>query len=175
MGKKATMTLGTGSDLIVPHGPHVGAGVWGSFPSLHDLLRARAPRPRTAPPSARGFTLIEVLLSIAILSVGTVFVMQALLRGAYALAVADARTTVYAFASAKLSDLETGSAQGLAPKTSGKFTADGYPISWRLETSPLADEPELELATLTVSWMQGGQWHDTHFNTVRRLNPGEQL
>ena len=37
------MISGIGSNAI----GHVGAGVWGSFPSLHGLLRARAPRPQS--------------------------------------------------------------------------------------------------------------------------------
>ena len=158
------MISGIGSNAI----GHLGAGVWGSFPSLHGLLRARAPRPQS---SVRAFTIVEVLLSIAILSVGAVLVMQALARGAYAVTVADARTTVYTFASAKLADLDVAFTQGSMPRTGGKFTSDGTPFQWQLDTSPVSGEPELEMATLTVQWSQAGTTRHESFSTVRRVLP----
>ncbi|MBI4342931.1 MAG: prepilin-type N-terminal cleavage/methylation domain-containing protein [Candidatus Omnitrophica bacterium] len=144
-------------------------GAWGERPSLHGFTSWRP-----ALRSFVGFTLVEVLLSIAILSAGAVLVMQALARGAFALNAAEARTTVYTFAAAKLADLEIGFGQGLIPKTSGEFKADGQPIRWRLETSPVAEEPELELVTLAVSWPQGRQRQEERFTMVRRINPEEQ-
>jgi prepilin-type N-terminal cleavage/methylation domain-containing protein len=59
------------------------------------------------PAGAPGLTLVEVLISIAILALGAGLVMQALARGAHTLVVARNRSTAYAFSAAKMTDLES--------------------------------------------------------------------
>ena len=117
----------------------------------------------------RGFTLIEVLISIAILSIGAVLIMQALARGAYAIHMAEVKNRVYNFASARLADLDVGSTQGLIPKTGGTFTMDGQSLSWQFERTLTEQDPELEHGTLTVSWAHGDHQYAEQFPTVRRV------
>ena len=134
------------------------------------LLRPLAPRSRRG-----GFTLVEVLISIAILAVGAVLIMQALVRGAYALTVASNRSTVYSFAAAKLTDLELSTRQGVAQKSSGRFGSGAGQFEWQVDASPLDDEPQLSLVTLTVAWRQGRHRYESHFSTVQRLPPEAPL
>ena len=120
----------------------------------------RAPR--------QGLTLVEVLISVAILAVGAVLIMQALARGAYGLTVASNRSTAYAFAAAKLVDLELSAQQGTVPKTRGRFRTDRGRFEWTVHTAPL-DEPQLELIMLTVSWRQGRHAYESSYSTAQRV------
>jgi prepilin-type N-terminal cleavage/methylation domain-containing protein len=121
-----------------------------------------------------GLTLIEVLLSLAILAVGEVLVMQALARGASALAAAEHRSTAYAFAAAKLADLEMSFQQRQELKTNGRFGAGRDAFEWQVEAAAQDDQPRLELVTLTVDWRQGPHRYASRFSTVRRV-PEEEL
>jgi len=113
-------------------------------------------------------TLIEVLITIMILSGGAVLVIQALGRGAQALARAKTQMVVYQFARAKMADVELGLRQGeeLAPR--GRFQSNGEEYRWSVAAQPL-EEPELERVTLTVDWSLGRYSYDAKFSTVRRL------
>jgi hypothetical protein len=113
-----------------------------------------------------------VLISLAILSVGQVIIMQALARGAYALASAKRRSTAYAFAAAKLADLELSERQRVEPRLSGRFGSGQDTFGWRVDTAP--DSAQLELVTLTVDWRQSGHAYAQHFSAVRRA-PAEDL
>ena len=116
---------------------------------------------------------MEVLISVAILSVGAVLILQALARGAYTLTLAKHRATAYAFAAAKLADLELAASQGVEPQMSGEFGPARERFTWQLEAAPL-DEPELQRVTLTVSWRQGRHRHDSSFTTVQRAPPPQE-
>ena len=94
--------------------------------------------------------------------------MQALARGAHALAAAQYRSTAYAFAAAKLADLEIGLQQRQEMKTSGRFGSGQEAFEWEVATAP-QDHPKLELVTLTVDWRQGQHRYASNFSTVRRV------
>ena len=133
--------------------------------------------PRTPNPEltrrCQGLTLIEVLFSLAILAVGEVLIMQALARGAHALAIAERRSTAYAFAAAKLADLEMSFQQRAEPNMSGRFGAGQGAFEWRVDSVPQDDQPKLALVTLTVDWRQGKHEYASRFSTVRRLSDEE--
>ena len=122
------------------------------------------------PHSALGLTLVEVLISIAILAVGAVLIMQALARGAQALALARHRATAYSFAVSKLADLDITSARGSTPKTAGQFGTGPDRFDWHVEVAPL-EVPSLQVVTLTVEWRQGGQRYESSFSTVQQAPP----
>jgi hypothetical protein len=114
-------------------------------------------------------TLVEILISVAILAVGAVLIMQALARGAYALSAAHVRSQVYAFSAAKMADLELSLQQGVAPNTEGQFGVGREQIRWRVKTTLVDDEPELQLVTLIVSWRQGRHDYESSVATVQRV------
>lgn len=113
-------------------------------------------------------TLVEVLISVAILAIGAVLIMQALARGAFAQALAQHRATAYAFAAAKLADLEMIAAAGAIPASSGRFWAGQDAFEWQVGAAPLDDAPELQLLTLTVSWRQGRHRYESSYSVVQR-------
>ena len=123
---------------------------------------------------SRGLTLVEILLSVAILSCGVVLVMQALVRGAYALARAEHQLQAYTFARAKMADIDMAVKQGIEPKIKGEFRMGSMPYQWRLETSVLEDEPTLQLMTLWVGWRQGGYDYASTVSAVTRLPASAQ-
>lgn len=116
----------------------------------------------------RGLTLVEILISVAILSAGTVVVMQALAQGAYVLKVATNRMWAYTFSKSKMADLEMSLKQGLELKTRGTFRMGHEQFRWEIDTSPM-EEPALELVTLTVAWRQGAHDYASRFSTVARV------
>lgn len=113
-------------------------------------------------------TLIELLLSVAILASAVTLILQALVQGASASALTRSRLSAYAFSSAKLADLELSFDHGVVPRPAGTFHANDRQFQWRVDTSPLPDDPQLELVTLTVSWPQGAHRYASRVSTVRR-------
>ena len=126
--------------------------------------------------SALGLTLVEVLISICILAVGAVLLLQALARGAHVLAAARLRATAYAFAAAKMADIELAAHNSTQPpKTSGTFQQAGQRFEWAIQAEPLAEDPDLELVSLIVSWYQGPHRYESDVTMIRRApKPVEQ-
>ena len=117
----------------------------------------------------RGFTLVELLVSVAILAATSVLIAQALIRGAYMITTAVNRLQAYEFASAKMADLELVLSRDGVPETEGQFRVGRDRFSWRVARNPSEDEPALELITLTVSWRQGPHDYETHLSHLRRV------
>ena len=113
-----------------------------------------------------------MLISLAILSVGQVIIMQALARGAAALATAKQRSTAYAFAASKLADLELSERQHAEPRLSGRFGSGRDTFGWRIDAAPEAGQPRVELLTLTVDWQHGQHDYASQFSTLRRAPEG---
>lgn len=114
-------------------------------------------------------TLIEILVSVAILATALVFILQACARGAYVLTQSKYRLRAYAFASAKMADVELAFRQGVVPKTAGEFRVGPDQFHWRVETAPSTDDPQLEQVTLTVDWRQGRNAYESRVVTMRRI------
>jgi prepilin-type N-terminal cleavage/methylation domain-containing protein len=116
-----------------------------------------------------GLTLIEILVSVAILAAGAVLIMQALLRGAYALTFAEQRFHAYTFSVGKLADVETALHTGQSLTPHGRFRMGKDQFTWQLDASPLPEDPQLELVTLTVGWGAGRQERSTRIGLLRRV------
>ena len=117
----------------------------------------------------RGLTLIELLISVAILASAAVLIMQALARGAYTLALADNRLKAYAFCATKMADLEMQFNSAAALDTHGEFRSGRDQFEWHVESSAISDDPTLELITLTVGWQQGRDAYTSHVSALRHL------
>jgi hypothetical protein len=114
-------------------------------------------------------TLVEILVSVALLASASVLVMHALAQGAYVSTLAHNRLRAHAFATAKMADLDLSEAQGIAPDPEGQFRIGRQQFQWRVYAAPLQDEPALEEVTLTVDWRQGRHTHESRVSTLRRL------
>lgn len=110
---------------------------------------------------------------MAILATAIIFIMQALARGAYVLAVARNRLRAYAFCVTKMAELELGFREGQTPKTHGDFRLEGDRFDWRVDTAPDASDEEFELVTLTVDWQQGHASYESRVSTVRHAAKAE--
>ncbi|MBI4343451.1 MAG: prepilin-type N-terminal cleavage/methylation domain-containing protein [Candidatus Omnitrophica bacterium] len=116
--------------------------------------------------SSKGLTLVEILVSVAILAGGTVLVLQALARGAQALSIARNRSVVYAFSAAKMADLELAAHEGGASQREGSFTQGRERFRWRVEHAPVEASPLLERLSLTVAWRQGARDYAVDTSTL---------
>ena len=116
-----------------------------------------------------GLTLIEILISVVILAFASVLILQALAKGAYTLNVAKNRMRAYAFACAKMADLELSFKQGARPAPTGEFRVGRDRFQWRVETSKLPERPPLERVTLTVQWHQGRKAYESQVSTFERV------
>ena len=156
MAQRATTTLSTGSS------------------SRRSWVRrfAGSPVQPANPPTRQpvhGLTLVEVLISVAILAAGAGIVLQALARGAHALAAARNRAAAYTFSASKLADLQQRLDQGEVEKTAGQFGTRAGQFDWRVDAAALAGAPDVELVTLTVAWKQGRHDYAEQFSLVHRL------
>ena len=125
---------------------------------------------------ARGFTLVEVLVSVAILSVGAVAVMQALGRSAAAMTVAEARAQAHQFAVNKMAEVELAARLGqeMEESTGGSFLQGTRQFRWSL-SAPLPEEgPGMRPVSLTVEWELGGESHAYTVQTAFRVPPEEE-
>ncbi len=114
----------------------------------------------------RSFTLIELMVSVVIFSIGIVLVLQSFLsveRG-YSAAESIARASI--FIDEKFSTLEEESiiSTGTSPVTEeGVFSVKGRDFNWQLNIEPFENQQEQEdiegllTANLNVTWIQGGR------------------
>jgi len=122
-----------------------------------------------------GFTLVEVLVSVSILSLGAVTVMQALGRAAAAVAVAEARSQAHQFCVSRMGEVELSVRTGktLEESDSGSFQEEGRQFFWSLTAAPPKENPLLLPVSLTVRWNLGKQPYEYSVQTVFRLPPEE--
>ena len=135
----------------------------------------------------KAITLIEILISVAMLSGAVVPIMQALVQSAYVLSTAKNRLEAYTFCRAKMVELEINFRQQISPKRAGQFQIGHDQFRWRVELAPLPEtlqvkkvdptqeasqadeEPPLTLVTLTVGWSQGHQVYESHVSMLKRI------
>ena len=118
----------------------------------------------------RGLTLIEVLVSVVILSAGAVVLTQSLANAAHAQAIAESRMQAYLLAASKLGELELTAARGeLVPaQVEGTIRVAGDAFGW----SAIASAPNDDLVQtvrLRISWQQGPHAYAQQFETAVRL------
>ena len=123
----------------------------------------------------RGFTLTEVLVSVVILSIGAVYVMQALGRSAAAIEVAEARAQAHQFAVTKMAELELAFRLGqkLEESNGGSFRQGTRQFRWGLSAPIPKEEPRMRPVSLTVEWDLGGETYAYALQTTF-LFPAEE-
>ena len=122
----------------------------------------------------RGFTLIEILVSVAILASAMVFILQALARSAYTLSVASDRLNAYVVSAQKMADLELALWQRQVPDPKGHVRLGRQEFDWHVDSSPMSvDDPQLEVVTLTVSWYRDRKPYASQVNLLRRVSPDQ--
>ncbi|GEM_PF-4251924 len=120
---------------------------------------------------SKGLTLVEILISVALLAFALALILQGLARGAYALALATNRLRAYEFVATKLADVELSGDSG---RTSGRFRMGADAFAWTTEVLRLPDAETLELVTLRVAWQQGRREYAEQASAIRRRPPGDE-
>ncbi|HTL47658.1 MAG TPA: type II secretion system protein [Verrucomicrobiae bacterium] len=134
--------------------------------------------------NCRGMTLIEVLVSLVILSTATVFVLGALVKAAEVQRVQECRSKAQFFALSKFAALEMRvlPPQKIDEKQKGRFQDGKDAFEWDVQNSVEAGETQDEngeaLQTplilkreLHVSWNQGEEKNSMSFQTLSWYRP----
>ncbi|MBF0550679.1 MAG: type II secretion system protein [Deltaproteobacteria bacterium] len=108
------------------------------------------------PAGARGFTLLEVMISLAVLSIALVTVLHTLARDVDLTIESNDLTTASLLGQVRLAQVQ---AAGFPPlgQDKGDF-GDGYPgYSWQTTVTSGGSLPGVRKVTVTVSWRQNQQ------------------
>ncbi len=107
-----------------------------------------------------GFTLIEVMITVAILSCGTVMIQYGLLRSANVLGHTSNTLQVQNWMNDKIWDVKEALFYSENPPPedqSGSFNDAAREFQWTMHVEPAMVEQELYLLRLTVTWLEGGR------------------
>ena len=120
-----------------------------------------------------GFTLIEVLLSLMVISVGAVFILQALAKIAETFTIAENRIVAYRFTASKLEEIESTPSDKetfLLPQE-GAFKEGNTRFNWSWTPRlVLEEDPTLAEASFTVRWKRGVWEYSHQADTLLRLS-----
>ncbi len=116
-----------------------------------------------------GFTLVEVLVSITILAASVTVIMQALAHGAAALHGAETRLKAYLVTNQVMADLELQLQQSLPVGLKGRSGQGRDEFRWQVSQEPLANDEQMELVTMALSWEDAGRQYGTVVNLLHRL------
>jgi prepilin-type N-terminal cleavage/methylation domain-containing protein len=107
----------------------------------------------------RGFTLLEVLLTLVVLGISIVGISQGFAVGLRSSAIARDTTTATAFARAKLAEVDAG-VLPVSQDAQGTFESLGAPdVTWTLN-SRTTQYPGLYEVVLKVQWSDRGATRD---------------
>jgi general secretion pathway protein I len=85
-----------------------------------------------------GFTLLEVLVAVAVMAIALVGILKANYQSLSALAESRARTTAVLLAGNKLAEVEAAGA-GRWNEFQGDFGQENPGFTWRVESEPMAE------------------------------------
>lgn len=125
------------------------------------ILSSSSPQRRRSP---RGFTLMEVLMAILILSIVVPSLMQAYTICGSIAAISRQRAEALAIAQSTLDELlATAEWQNSTP--SGEEKPGPTPYTWQTSLTGW-EESNTQLLTVTVNWTSGGQKQEITLETV---------
>jgi prepilin-type N-terminal cleavage/methylation domain-containing protein len=105
----------------------------------------------------RSFTLIEVLVSVAILSVGIVFIFRSFFTCLNAFGRYVTYLNIMPWMNEQLwraEDEIIRTGKPVSPSNQGEFTYEGKKFSWYLVSSPVDKNERLYRLDLAVSWQE---------------------
>ena len=112
-----------------------------------------------------GFTLIEVMVTVVILSLGTLVIHEGLLRSADVLVHTNSQLVAEEWFSDKTWDVEESlffSEEDSEQAASGTFTEVNRNFDWSVATTPVSGGNKLYLINLNLLWHEGNK--EVHLN-----------
>jgi type II secretion system protein I len=107
----------------------------------------------------RGFTLIEVLVTLLLIGLVIPAIMHAITAAAMAGNAARHRNDAAALAKSELSSLILAVSQGQNPALSGELDQDGFQYSWQATVAPWNQDTSdmgIQNIDLTMKWAERG-------------------
>lgn len=129
----------------------------------------------TAGDKNKGLTLVEVLVSVVILSVGAVLIMQALGRVSTAWTLGEGRLSATLFLMSKMGEVELALQEGqdLGGHPHGSFQSGDRQFGWDLVYGSVPDDPNSTAVALGVTWKAGQHTFEHRLETILRRPPEE--
>jgi prepilin-type N-terminal cleavage/methylation domain-containing protein len=116
-----------------------------------------------------GFTLIEIMVSVAILSVGLILVLQGMAKCVNILRISQDNLAATILAEDKITQVEIASKQKSSGAsfgdTSGEEEYGSAVFRWEVRLSPYGEYENLNELLATVSWKDGRNNGSSSFNT----------
>jgi len=112
----------------------------------------------------RGFTLLEVMVAVAILAIALVAILKANVQSLDTLIETRERTTVSMLAASKMAEVEAVGAANWS-EFQGDFGEDYPDFTWRVETAPTEVE-RLVRVTVIVQAREGGSGSETRIEEL---------
>jgi prepilin-type N-terminal cleavage/methylation domain-containing protein len=106
----------------------------------------------------RGFTLIEIMISVAILSVGLILVLQGFSHAFNILRISRDNLETSLFAQEKMAEMEINAKQekdAFLDDVSGVSRSNNIEFNWQIRLTPDKEYEDLYEAVTTVSWKEG--------------------
>ena len=116
----------------------------------------------------RGFTLIEIMISIAILSVGLIFVLQGLTQCLNILGISRDNLEASLLAEEKMTEVEIAAKQDkgtFSKDASGEAQSGNIEFKWQIQLTPDGEYEDLNEALDTVYWTEGRRSGASVFRT----------
>lgn len=116
------------------------------------------------PSAGRGFTLLEVMVAVAILAIALVAILKANVQSLDTLIETKERTTVSMLAASKMAEVEAVGAADWS-EFQGDFGEDYPDFTWRVETAPTEVERLVRVAVI-VQAREGGSGSETRIEEL---------
>jgi len=116
------------------------------------------------PSDGRGFTLLEVMVAVAILAIAMVAILKANVQSLDTLIETRERTTVSMLAASKMAEVEAVGAADWS-EFQGDFGEDYPGFTWRVETAPTEVERLVRVAVI-VQAREGGSGSETRIEEL---------
>lgn len=106
-----------------------------------------------------GFTLVEVLMAVSFLALGTLMIQEGFLRSAalYGRYANTMRASVRTDAILWEAREAVLFSEGVPAPAAGEFDSRGVPFRWRLSADPLAGAKDLYSLKVVVEWSEGAR------------------
>jgi len=113
-------------------------------------------------------TLVELLVAVAILSGGSILILQSLATVSHALTVAENTAGIHPFAVNKMAErhLDVRRNRQLGEGEQGRFQMGKQSFEWEMVPQAVPEDPAVGAVTLTVRWRQGWRRYEENYRTL---------